>query len=132
MNLAILQAKCEIKKFLLNLVIKYEHSKYIVGKPNVVESFVFKDDNIVYKDDSIGRFNYGNEIKFDDDINIDFDKETRAVNILKEKTNERRKMKSEKFKIVTPNDVDCVLITAFCDSDDNRCTKSENWNTRRL
>jgi len=43
----------------------------------------------------------------DDDINIDFDKETRAVNILKEKTNERRKMKSEKFKIVTPNDVDC-------------------------
>jgi len=48
MNLAILQAKCEIKKFLLNLVIKYEHSKYIVGKPNVVESF--------------GRFHYKNKI----------------------------------------------------------------------
>ncbi|KAG4096764.1 hypothetical protein H8356DRAFT_1348183 [Neocallimastix lanati (nom. inval.)] len=35
----------------------------------------------------------------DDDINIDFDKETGAVNIVKEKINERRRMKSGKSKV---------------------------------
>jgi hypothetical protein len=84
-------ANCEIKNF-IKLSNKYGHSKFIEDIPNVVRS--------------CGRFRYENKINLnsyikklvykDDDINLENNKETGAVNIVKEKLNERRKMKLEK------------------------------------
>jgi len=84
-------ANCEIKNF-IKLSNKYGHSKFIEDIPNVVRS--------------CGRFRYENKINLnsyikklvykDDDINLENNKETEAVNIVKEKLNERRKMKLEK------------------------------------
>ena len=85
------ETNCEIKNF-IKLSNKYGHSKFIEDIPNVVKA--------------CGKFNYENKINLDtyikklvykdDDINIENDKDTGAVNIVKEKINERRKMKLEK------------------------------------
>jgi len=75
-DIADFTANYKIKNF-IKLSNKYEHSKFIVGIPNAIKSF--------------GKLNYENKINLDsyikklvykdDDINIDFEKETGAVNI---------------------------------------------------
>jgi len=69
----------EVKISLLILQIKIISS--ITKKKISLDSYIKK---LVYKDD---------------DSNIDFDKETGAVNIVKEKINERRRMESGKSKV---------------------------------
>jgi len=89
------ESNCEIDNF-IKLSNKYGHTKFIKGIPNAIRSCgKFNYENIINLKNFIKRIPYK-----DDDINIENENEngTGAVNIVKEKMNERNE-RNERLKM---------------------------------